>query len=154
MKVILEETSYDKIWKKVVEEFRFNPRKEQWISFSAKCKKYKLNSIWGDLEEKCVNSIMLKVIGQDMYALDWQHDCFIYNPIEEIPLNYSYYDEERNVNVYFPSYYPNGDFYFFSSLDWSLGIYGHPWKSEIVVVGEKMISNFEKSKEVLNITEI
>lgn len=43
---------------------------------------------------------------------------------------------------------------FFVSLDWLLGMYGHPWKKEIIVVGEKLIQEFEKVQNALNITEL
>ena len=32
---------------------------------------------------------------------------------QEIPLDYFFYDKDRNCYVYFPSYYPNGDYHFF-----------------------------------------
>ena len=31
---------------------------------------------------------------------------------------------------------PNGDYYFFVSKDWSVGLYGHPWRKELIVVGD------------------
>ena len=105
-------------------------------------------------QEKIINSIFCKVHPQDMYALDWQHDCFIYNPCEEIPLNYWFYDTKRDCNVYFPSYYPDGDYHFFASFDWQIGLYGHPWKKEIIVVGENLIHEFEKVQSMLGIAEL
>lgn len=89
-----------------------------------------------------------------MYALDWQHDCFVFSPNEDIPLYYWYHDTGRDCNVYFPSYYPNGDFYFFISLDWKIGLFGHPWNKEIYVMGEELINEFDRIKEKLDITEI
>ena len=46
-------------------------------------------------------------------------------------------------NVYFPSYYPNGDYHFFIDKDWSFGMFGHPWKQEIVVWGKELIEMFD-----------
>lgn len=88
-----------------------------------------------------------------LYALDWQHDCFIFNPHERIPLYYHYYDAERNVNVYFPSYYPDGDFHFFISEDWSFGMLGHPWRQELYLWGDELISRFEREAGYLDLRE-
>lgn len=158
MKIILDKDKYNAIWDKIEYDFLFSPcyktNNDCWLSFPIKSKKYRLNCVFSQEQEKIINSIFCRVNAKDMYALDWQHDCFIYNPCEEIPLDYWFYDIERNCNVYFPSYYPNGDYHFFASFDWSLGLYGHPWKEEIIVVGENLIQEFEKVQSVLNITEL
>lgn len=159
MKIILDRDKYNDIWDKIDRDFGFHKSYKEiektgvWLSFPTKSKIYRLNCIFSEEQEKIINSIFCKVNPKDMYALNWQHDCFIYNPCEEIPPDYWFYDEERDCNVYFPSYYPNGDYYFFASFDWSLGLYGHPWREEIIVVGEELIQEFEKAKGALNITE-
>ena len=79
-----------------------------------------------------------------MYALDWQHDCFLFDPNERIPTGYEYHDDARNCNVYFPDYYPDGDYHFFVSKDLAFGLYGHPWRKELIVVGEELIIAIEK----------
>ncbi len=112
-----------------------------------------MNSFFTEEQEKIINSIFCRVNPRDMYALDWNHDCFIYNPCEEMPSDYWFYDAERNCNVFFPSYYPNGDYHFFASFDWTIGLYGHPWKEEIIVAGEPLIQEFENARRVLNITD-
>lgn len=58
------------------------------------------------------------------------------------------------IAIFFPSYYPNGDYHFFASFDWTIGLYVHPWKEEIIVVGEQLIQEFEKARKILNITEL
>lgn len=158
MKIILDCNKYNAIWDKICHDFLFSPsykaNSDLWLYFTIKSKKYHLNSVFSEEQEEIINSIFCKVNSKDMYALDWQHDCFIYNPCEKIPLNYWFYDIERNCNVYFPSYYPDGDFHFFASFDWSIGLYGHPWKEEIIIVGEQLIQEFEKVQDILNITQI
>lgn len=159
MKLILDDNQYNDIWDKIYRDFRFFPSckdhsDDLWLSFPITCKRYRLNGLFSEEQEKIINSIFCRVNAGDMYALDWQHDCFIYNPCEEIPLGYRFYDTERNCNVYFPGYYPDGDYHFFTSFDWSAGLYGHPWKKEIIVVGEKLIREFEKVQDMLRITEL
>lgn len=154
----LERNKYEDIWDKICDDFHFYPSykayPKPWILLPMSHKKYYLNGVFTEEQEKIINSIFCKVNAEDMYALDWRHDCFIYNPCEEIPLDYWFYDIERNCNVYFPSYYPNGDYHFFASFDWSIGLYGHPWKKEIIVVGEELIQEFDKMQNMLNITEL
>ena len=45
-----------------------------------------------------------------------------------LSLDDAYYDRVRDCTVYFPEYYPDGDYHFFVSKEWSFGLYGHPWK--------------------------
>ena len=158
MKVILNDRHISAIWNKIGREFCFHPscktNSKSWLSLPMSYKKYHLNEVLSEAQEKIINSIFCKVNAGDMYALDWQHDCFIYNPCEEIPFDYCFYDADRNCNVCFPSYYPNGDYHFFASHDWSIGLYGHPWRQEIFVAGEQLIQEFDKVQDLLNITEL
>ena len=43
-------------------------------------------------------------------------------------------------------YYPDGDYHFFVSKDWAFGLYGHPWRKELIVVGEGLIAAIEKKR--------
>lgn len=159
MEVILDEEKYDAIWDKIFYEYGFKPsckptNIEDWIHFPTHFVKYKLCDGWSEEQERIVNSIMKNVINEGMYALDWQHDCFVFHPDENIQLYYSYYDEARGVYVYFPSYWPDGDYHFFVKMDWTCGLFGHPWRQEICVLGEALIQAFEEEKERLNIKGI
>lgn len=154
MRVILNKNDYDAVWDKILLEFKFRPSNENWLSLPLTNKKYHLSEIWTEKQEKLINEIFKRSVMSQMYALDWQHDCFIYDPHEDIALGYCYFDEGRDCNVYFPSYYPDGDFYFFISTDWKYGLFGHPWKSEIYVMGEPLIEEFDKSKDILKLSEI
>ena len=154
MRVILDEGEYRALWDRVYGEFRFDREQEAWLRPPLPHKKYRLPQLWTDEQENTVNGIFRRLCPEKMYALDWQHDCMVFSPAEEIPPGYWFHDEERNCNVYFPSYYPNGDFYFFISADWQLGLFGHPWRSEIYVMGDALIAAFDKIKDQLDITEI
>ncbi|MBP0965565.1 MAG: DUF2716 domain-containing protein [Oscillospiraceae bacterium] len=149
---VINENEYNSIWDKINENYCFDPLSKNWLNLPLANKKYHLNTIWSDEQEKLVNSIFQSVNPTEMYALDWQHDCFVFAPQENIPLEHCYYDKARDCNVCFPSYYPNGDFYFFVSLDWSMGLFGHPWRNEIYVMGEKLITTFDSMKKELAIT--
>lgn len=148
MKLILDNNLYDDIWNTMIE--RFNYPKDFSCTKSFKTFKVKL---WSEDQERLVNEIFKQISNKEIYALDWQHDCFIFNPHENIPFNTEWYDESRDCNVYFPTYYPDGDYYAFVATDYSYGLMGHPWKSEIYVVGNKLIELFEKHKAELDLCE-
>lgn len=38
---------------------------------------------------------------------------------KNIPCEYEYYDYGRKCQVYFPTYYPNGDYHLFFDKDWT-----------------------------------
>lgn len=154
MQVILNKNDYDAVWDKILLDFKFRSSEENWLSLPLTSKKYHLSEIWTEKQEKLINEIFKRSVQSQMYALDWQHDCFIYDPYEDIASGYFYFDEDRECNVYFPSYYPDGDYYFFISMDWKCGLFGHPWKSEIYVMGEPLIEEFDKLKDILKLSEI
>lgn len=150
MKVILDKKLYDKIWDKIYRDYKFHPSTEKYVipfKFNVRCVRYRLREIWSAEQEKIVNDIFKSLSGNDIYALEWQSDCFEFNPKEEIELGYNYHDDDRDCNVYFPSYYPNGDYYFFVSKNWEYGMFGHPWREEIYLIGGKLISEFEKKEK-------
>lgn len=60
-----------------------------------------MNSVWNDNQERKVNDIFKKISDGDLYALNWNHDCFEYNPNENIKANYHYHDIDRDVEFFF-----------------------------------------------------
>ena len=85
MKVILDKDLYNNIWDEVNEKFKFNPStniNQTPFELKGNYKVYKLKSIWTKEQEKIVNNIFKEISKEDIYALDWEHDCFEYNPAE------------------------------------------------------------------------
>lgn len=157
MKVILDEELRNRLWDKMLGEYHFSPRRNTIpFSFPHPYKLYGLGALWTQEQETEINSVFESLVPQDgfLYALDWNHDCFIFNPRERIPLYYHYYDAERECNVYFPSYWPDGDYYFFIAQDWSFGMLGHPWRKELYLWGEELIAHFERLAQYLDLQEI
>ena len=148
MKVITDKDLYQRIWNKIYSDYSFHPSTDshgKWLKPEGIFRTYKLGKIWNEEQEAVINFILCEVIGKEMYALEWQSDCFLFDPSERIPTGYEYYDSERKCNVYFPEYYPNGDYHFFVSKNWTFGLYGHPWREELIVVGEELILAIEKN---------
>lgn len=146
---ILSDFFADKLWDKLSDEYGFKPgmnAEGDWIKVPNLCKTYNLGKVWDEEQESLVNSILEELVEGEMYALDYQHDCFCFSPLEHIPFEYEYYDSERDCNVYFPTFYPNGDYHMFVTTDWKYGIFGHPWRKEIVIMGAELINKFDQNE--------
>lgn len=144
------------IWDRIYEEYSFCPKytndSYRWLNPSVQFETFFLPEIcWNEEQERLVNSFFRELDLNGVYALDWQHDCFNFDPQEEVPLGFEYSDEQRQCNVYFPSYYPNGDYHFFIDNEWKYGLMGHPWLLEIVVTGEELIQLFKDDSRTLGI---
>ena len=153
MQIIMDENAYREIWDRFYAEFGFEREAEQWVKPALPHKMFKLRKLWTEEQERTVCEIFCRLCSGEMFALDWQHDCFIFSPEEHIPLYYQYYDLKQDCTVYFPSFFPNGDFHFFLSADWQLGLFGHPWREEICVMGTALTAEFEMLKDQLDLAE-
>lgn len=69
-----------------------------------------------------------------IYALDWHHSAFLYHPG----------DKEEQSHAYFPSFFPDGDYYFFIDENFRFGYLGHPWRQEVWIFGEVLVRKFEE----------
>ncbi len=160
MKVILDTELLDQLWDKMLGEYHFSPRwnpDKSPFSFPHSYELYRLGEgCWSQEQETRINEIFETLVPEDgfLYALDWNHDCYIFNPRERIPLFYHYRDEERDCNVYFPSYYPHGDYHFFIAADWSFGMLGHPWRRELYLWGGELTERFEQLSRYLGLQKI
>lgn len=142
------------LWNKMYDVYKFKPGTNhqcEWIQIPCESKVYYKDTHWTAEQESIINSCFEELTDDEMYALDWQHDCFTFLPKEHIPFEYEEYDSDRKCQVYFPTYYPNGDYHVFVDKEWKYGLFGHPWEHEIVVMGEKLIEMFEKEKVSLGI---
>ena len=57
-------------------------------------------------------------------------------------------------NAYFPSFFPDGDYYFFIDEKFRFGYLGHPWRQEIWVWGEKLIARMDEIYSALGFRKI
>ncbi len=166
MRRIVDRKEYDKVWNDFNSIYNFNQSK--WFEkkydeiFTIHDTPYKIliiDDIACGKEEwqRKINDILKKVIIKDMYAIDWQHEIYVFNPNENVTLEQSDWGENFNNGVYegFPCYYPNGDDFFFVTLDLKEGILCVPGVTEtfalIYVVGQELIDEFSFNKEDLNL---
>lgn len=72
-----------------------------------------------------------------IYALDWHHSAWLYNPRN---LN----EQKSTEGHYFPSFYPDGDYYFFIDENFRFGYLSHPWRNEVWIFGEPLLIQIDK----------
>ena len=71
-------------------------------------------------------------LGEDdwIYALDWHHSYFRYDPRLPITEHGHWVEDERYMgggyDAWFPDFYPDGDYYFFVQRDLRWGLAGPP----------------------------
>jgi hypothetical protein len=74
--------------------------------------------------------------GDTIYAFDWQHEGFHYDP-RELRVD-GLLDSESSINVI--SFIPDGDYYIFITKNLQNNWFGHPWERSITLIGETLIS--------------
>ena len=155
MRVILDQQIYDRIWDFIKQDFHFTPSMDQHkaaFAFPMRAACFGLKRLWDDRQEETVNGIMMSLFPEEeLYALDWQHDCFTFRPNEQIPPHFHYYDSQRDTQVYFPTYYPDGDYHFFVDKSFSEGLFGHPWQQKLYVIGRRVIRAFWEKRQELDL---
>lgn len=161
--MLLDNTKlYDDVWGKVYTLLNFKPNgyskahsfdgdvpfviHEKYAVYNVEKTDY--NCI--DKMEDTIRNIFIEVTEENerIYALDWQHSAFLYNPRNK--------EEQKSIWVessdypgtgytaYFPDFFPDGDYYFFIDEHFRFGYLGHPWRQEIWIFGEKLLNKFEQ----------
>ena len=147
---------YDEVWDKVYTMLKFKPSCSYRGHMMTGNLPFKIDlpySVYAienmtdkqlDLMDKLVrNSLIMSTDGRKKwYALDWQHSAFKFNP-ENMEEQQSFWVEDEKYfgggyNAYFPSFYPDGDYYFFIDEDFENGYLGHPWRQEVWIFGTKL----------------
>ncbi len=86
--------------------------------------------------------------GERMYALDWQHSAFLFDPGKLEEMESVYVEDSRYIGggywASFPDLYPDGDYHFFIAESLEFGYLGHPWRREVWIFGEKLVREFEQ----------
>jgi len=103
-----------------------------------------------DIMDEQVQQAFLNVTkeGQCLYALDWQHSGFLYDPRSSDAYKSAWVEDARfpqgGYMAFFPPFYPNGDYYFFIDENLQFGYLSHPWREEVWVFGENLIKEFDR----------
>jgi hypothetical protein len=135
------------IWDLFYEQFRFKPsvKSSDWpgIQEPAESVTYDVSHVFGEGGmASSVNAVELNMEmfrlfrelllpSQRLYALDWQHPCYWFNP-------YGLFDFSPVHNGMIPVI-PDGDYSIFVADDFHFGTFGHPWEQTICVWGEPLL---------------
>jgi len=164
---ILGHDEYNQVWDKFYKDFEFSPninKNSIPFKFRMPVDIYDISTslIWNDnieINEK-IRLALIECMKEDsyMYALDWQHTSFRYNPRiidnfeypvfvkNNVPISNEHVDCE-GYNVWFPTFYPDGDYYFFIAKNFSWGFLTHPWLKKSYIFGEYLRECFKKIED-------
>jgi hypothetical protein len=92
------------------------------------------------LEEYAIN-IFKKISkkNEKFYALDWQHNCYEFNP--RLLIDRNEFDE------WIIPVLPNGDYFIFMTKDFRNLWFGHPWEQTITLIGFDIVKEAQISND-------
>lgn len=152
--MLLSDTEYNQVWDWVDEHLYFQPSMDPYIRpFSIKAP-YVVYDIRGmsmaqiDAMDRLVTETFIRCTkeGEKLYALDWQHSGFKFDPRHAEERISFWVNDDRYMHggyyAYFPDYYPDGDYCFFLDCRFRFGYLGHPWQRMVWIFGEDLIQSF------------
>ncbi|HLK30894.1 MAG TPA: DUF2716 domain-containing protein [Puia sp.] len=144
---LLNQDEYDNVWNKFYNLFHFKPSTNHFPGISTKQPELKFdikNCFSQDfpldkLEEYALNLFTAISKPNDrLFALDWQHDCFDFDPREQM--------DRDEFGEWVVPVLPNGDYYIFLTKDLNNVWFGHPWEQTITLVGKDIVKQGQKLK--------
>ena len=132
---LLEGSENGKIWDWFYDRFSFLPsvHSKDWpsISPSLPSRTYRFSDYMFEDDfdgyEDWIHAGLRELCGgeEQLYALDWQHDCykFTLNNYGDLPIGF----------------YPDGDYFIFISLSLKYGVFTHPWEESVCIFGHDLV---------------
>jgi hypothetical protein len=126
---------YDSVWNRFYSQFDFHPDYyERTVPAIQEPTPFETFDISPDISESQIDALnalfadaFLEITRakQLIYALDWHHTSYKFDPRERSPWSLSIL--------------PDGDYYIFIADDFSFGTFGHPWQLSICVFGRSLL---------------
>lgn len=163
--LITDEKEYEQVWERVYDELKFLPSiyPNKAFDLSVPYVVYDISKITDEQLDK-MQLLITKAFrncttrDSQMYALDWQHSAFRFHPHNENDRKDLRVEDERyhggGYHAYFPSYYPDGDYYFFIDTDFQFGYLGHPWQQKVWVFGAELMKEFQEIHKEIGFVEV
>ena len=166
--MLIDDTEeYDLVWDKVYDKLKFKPSGyyrghsltvDPPFEIEGNFAVYgieKMPASQRDSMQEMIREVLVSVTkkGKRMYALDWQHSAFLFDPRNKEEQKSFWKEDNRyfggGYNAYFPPFYPDGDYYFFIDEHFEYGYLGHPWRQEIWVFGDTLIEKIDEIYQTL-----
>ncbi|MCI9155998.1 MAG: DUF2716 domain-containing protein [Lawsonibacter sp.] len=158
---ILDEEESKQIWERIYTELHFQPSVRSGVLPFQLSEPYLVLDLACASEDQIdrlfaqVPEAFSQCLGEDnwIYALDWHHSYFRYDPRLPITEHSHWVEDERYMgggyDAWFPDFYPDGDYYFFVQRDLKWGWLGHPWRREIWIFGDPLLDALSPTLEEL-----
>lgn len=159
--MLLSDEQYKVVWDKVYEYLHFCPSVDAGITPFVIAAPHKVFDIRGSGQsdperiDQFITEAFIRCTspGEQLYALDWQHSAFLFDPRDAQQMVSSYVEDSRyyggGYHAFFPPYYPDGDYSFFIDEQFRFGYLSHPWREEVWIFGDCLITEFRKIYEQL-----
>jgi hypothetical protein len=148
----LNRDEYDKAWNKFYDLFHFTPSIHYFpaIATDRPQLKFDIANCFSEdfaldkLEEYALNLfISVSKTGDRLYALDWQHECYDFDPREQM--------DRDEFNEWTVPVLPNGDYYIFLTKDFNNVWFGHPWEQTVTLIGEDIVKQAQVMKSATSL---
>lgn len=128
----LNDKEYRKVWGRFNKEFKFKPSTTEFPSYEVPSPfiTYDISHvdlIEVEMSDEDYEKIVFAITktaknNENVYLLDWQHECFKVSQLElkDFPL----------------FVFPDGDYTFIVNENFTWGYLGHPWEETITVFGD------------------
>lgn len=140
----LGDIEYDEAWEAFYKNFSFHPSvngpfpaiAEPNDSITFQLAQNHDDAMIDELSKAiCQSFIECGLSTQEVYYLDWQHEC------------YALITDE--ISTSWATGYPDGDYAIFASKDMSTGTFGHPWEPSICFFGQSFVNALLKRKPAI-----
>ena len=152
--MLLDDNQYKEVWDRVYDELKFHPYTAHTgicpFTISHPHVIFDISGTESRMVDDMITSAFVACVspGEKMYALDWQHSAFLFDPRDPSQMESFYTEDFRHFgggyHVEFPPYYPDGDYYFFIDENFRFGYLSHPWRREVWIFGACLITEFKK----------
>ena len=138
---LLDQEEYESVWNNFDNLYNFKPSVKHFPAVDTHQPQLKFNitsCFSEDFPMEKLEDYALKLFqsiskpGDRLYALDWQHDSFHFDPRKKMDRNEF---EEWIVPVL-----PNGDYSIFLTKDLKNVWFGHPWEQAITLIGLEIVT--------------